>query len=92
MKISITVLGTDPNLPRGKIEIELPGPADLKMLAAEFVRRFPEAGAVLLDTDENLRRHLIIQVNQKRITALQARELALSSGDDVVIYPPVSGG
>ncbi|HJJ48443.1 MAG TPA: MoaD/ThiS family protein [Methanocorpusculum sp.] len=39
-----------------------------------------------------LKPHIILMYNRERIDAEDAKEIALSDGDEIVLYPPVSGG
>lgn len=39
-----------------------------------------------------IRFHVVIMYNQERIDAEDASEIILSDGDEIVLYPPVSGG
>ena len=66
--------------------------SNLKEALVEFASHFPSGADLLFDGDKNVRRHLIIQVNKKRVLAAQAETVILKENDEIVIYPPVSGG
>lgn len=36
--------------------------------------------------------HLIVMLNKKRLTEAAIMEQILSDGDEIILYPPVSGG
>ncbi len=46
---------------------------------------------MLFDADGSVRKYVILMVNRERITADEL-DLALHDGDEIVLYPPVSGG
>lgn len=70
----------------------MPEAATLKDLITEFSFRYMQDTDLILDRDGNLRKHLIIQVNKKRVMIGKVAEYELVDGDEVTIYPPVSGG
>lgn len=41
---------------------------------------------------EGLKPHIILMYNRERIDADDAKEIRLAAGDEIVLYPPVSGG
>ncbi|HJK03357.1 MAG TPA: MoaD/ThiS family protein [Methanocorpusculum sp.] len=56
-----------------------------------FAESVPAARDELFDGD-SLRGHVILMYNRERIDADDAKEIAVSDGDEIVLYPPVSGG
>ena len=66
--------------------------SNLKEALVEFASHFPSGADLLFDSDSNIRRHLIIQVNKKRVLTAQAENTILKENDEIVVYPPVSGG
>ncbi|MDR2854542.1 MAG: MoaD/ThiS family protein [Methanomicrobiales archaeon] len=40
----------------------------------------------------NVHAHLIVMLNKKRLTQAAIMEQVLSDGDEIILYPPVSGG
>jgi molybdopterin synthase sulfur carrier subunit len=47
---------------------------------------------VLCDDDGEVRSYITILVNGKNIREMEALATILSDGDEVAIFPPVSGG
>lgn len=92
MKVSISVFGTHKDICENKIEIVMPDAATLKDLITEFSSKYMQNTELFFDQDGSLRRHLIIQVNKKRVMVSKVSEYELAEGDEVTIYPPVSGG
>ncbi|MDL2261215.1 MoaD/ThiS family protein [Methanimicrococcus sp. OttesenSCG-928-J09] len=91
MKISISIFGTRADC-ENKADIVIPEAATLKDLITEFSLKYMQDADLILDKDGNLRKHLIIQVNKKRVMVGKVAEYELADGDEVTIYPPVSGG
>jgi len=92
MKIFVSVLGANKTAFETKTEMEIPPASNLRVFVAESLRDAAEELSVLSDSDGNLRRHLVIQVNRKRVLPSKAAEFVLTDGDDIVIYLPISGG
>ena len=90
MNVTVSILGASQISFENKM-IELSDASTLNGLAAELIHA-AEVFGILIDKDGNLRRHLVIQVNKKRVLPSKATEFILADGDDVVIYLPVSGG
>jgi molybdopterin synthase sulfur carrier subunit len=59
---------------------------------AELQARHPALGPVLCDDDGEVRSYITILVNGKNISEMDALATVLSNGDEVAIFPPVSGG
>ncbi len=72
-------------------ELEVvPGCSVYNALAA-FAAKYPASETVLFDAGE-LKPHIVLMYNRERIDFEDAKEIVLQDGDEVVIYPPVSGG
>jgi len=52
----------------------------------------PTLRSVLCDDDGEVRSYITILVNGKNIREMEALATILSDGDEVAIFPPVSGG
>ena len=74
------------------VKAEFSEATDLKKALANVASQYPAGLELLFDKDGGIRRHIIIQVNHKRVAASSAEEVILKDGDEIVIYPPVSGG
>ncbi|MDV0445646.1 hypothetical protein MmiAt1_12350 [Methanimicrococcus sp. At1] len=92
MKVSILFLGAGKNESESSVELEIPEQTSVKRLIAEFAVNLLPDPELVLDSSGSLRRHLIIQINKKRILPSKADEYILKEGDEIIIYPPVSGG
>lgn len=57
----------------------------------QFAETISQAKEELFDGDV-LKEHVVLMYNRERIDAEDAAEISLSDGDEVVLYPPVSGG
>ncbi|HJJ98847.1 MAG TPA: MoaD/ThiS family protein [Methanocorpusculum sp.] len=74
-----------------KNTIEVPKGATVLSALHTFAKTVPAAQNELFDGG-HLRRHIILMYNRERIDADDAKEISISNGDEIVIYPPVSGG
>ncbi|MCL2863799.1 MAG: MoaD/ThiS family protein [Methanimicrococcus sp.] len=92
MIITISAFGSFKNYFGENVKVELSEETNLKGVLADMAAQYPAGLELLFDKDGSIRRHLIIQVNKKRIAASKAEEVILKDGDEVVVYPPVSGG
>ena len=91
MIVFITVFGSLKEHFPPKTEMSIGETATLKAVLLEFAEKH-NGKALLFDADENVRRHLVIQVNKKRVITSKADESKLQNGDEIILYPPVSGG
>lgn len=48
--------------------------------------------STLFNDNGDVHAHLIIMLNKKRMTKAAIAEQILSDGDEIILYPPVSGG
>ena len=71
---------------------ELPDKSDLSALLSLIASRSEENRALLFDNQEQLRGHIIVMVNRKRVSRKAIGQLPLFDGDEVALYPPVAGG
>jgi molybdopterin converting factor small subunit len=56
-----------------------------------FAETIPAACDELFDGTD-LRRHVILMYNHERIDTEDAEKIVVSDGDEIGLYPPVSGG
>ncbi len=92
MIVSISVFGTRKNMDENLVSMEIPDQSSVKTLITEFAFTRLADPDLVIDKDGNLKRHLIIQVNKKRVLAGKAADFILKEGDEVTVYPSVSGG
>jgi len=71
---------------------DLPDKSDLSTLLSLIASRSEESRALLFDNKGQLRGHIILMVNRKRVSRTMIGTLLLSEGDEVALYPPVAGG
>ena len=78
---------------RAEEEINLPegsNLAELLMYLASETRR--EAAEYLLDSGGGLQPSLLVAVNNRAISACEARAVTMNTGDIVTLLPPIAGG
>lgn len=56
-----------------------------------FAEKTENAKSELLSGNE-LQPHIILMYNRERIDSSDAKEIKVKNGDEIVLYPPVSGG
>ena len=79
------LLGTD-------IVVEPPGGTTLAALIREVARRRKEGHEAIFDEGGSFREFVILMRNGKRVEAAGAEELRIADGDEIAVFPPVSGG
>ncbi|MBP2145314.1 molybdopterin synthase sulfur carrier subunit [Methanofollis sp. W23] len=71
---------------------DLPEGAGLDALLKTFAGSCEDGDAVLFDTDEKLRDSVVLMHNRRRVDDAAVGRTVLSDGDEVAVFPPVSGG
>ena len=61
-------------------------------LVREVARANSEGYAAIFDEQGAFRGHVILMRNGKRVEAADADRTLLSDGDEIAVFPPVSGG
>ncbi len=65
--------------------------ATVLTVLANFAQTVPAACGELFEGSQ-LRSHVIVMYNRERIDSEEAAEITVCDGDEIVLYPPVSGG
>ncbi|WNY22858.1 hypothetical protein MmiHf6_01430 [Methanimicrococcus hongohii] len=92
MKVSISIFGMHTTLNESMVEMDIPALSTVKELMTRFAFTLLSDPDLIIDKEGNLRKHLIIQVNKKRVMTGKAADYVLNEGDKVTVYPSVSGG
>ena len=74
-----------------KNTVAVPKGATVLSVLHTFAETVPAAQDELFDSG-HLHGHVILMYNRERIDADDAEEITVSDGDEIVLYPPVSGG
>lgn len=92
MKIYIRMFGRFRQQFGEEREIEMADPITpldaLKMIGATS----PDAYSALFDDHDDIRRHIVLMVNKKRISHGDCNVLLLGDADKLGVLPPVAGG
>ncbi len=76
----------------GDTEIEVPDGATVADVLQKSCSWSKEACMELFDASGMIRSHVILMRNRARLDRQAARETRVSEGDEIVVFPPVSGG
>lgn len=72
--------------------IECPPGSSVRWLLNAIRQGNPKAEDSLFTKDGDLKGHLILMLNSTRVYKEDIETLLLSDGDEVALFPPVSGG
>jgi len=79
------LLGTD-------IIAEPPSGTGLAALIREVAGKSPEGHDAIFDEHGAFRDFVILMRNGKRVEAADAEKTGIADGDEIAVFPPVSGG
>lgn len=92
MKVLVRAFAGFRDIMGERTSYDIPENSDLSALLSLIVQRSEESRALLFDNRGQLRGHVVLMVNRKRVPRNAIRWLSLSDGDEVALYPPVAGG
>lgn len=72
--------------------LEYPDGVSMKELLKTLRQKAGESEDQLFSRDGNLHGHLVLMMNGIRIHKEDIESTTLSEGDEIVLFPPVSGG
>lgn len=73
--------------------VEVPDGSNILLALREFAGTNPIIQEELFDeTDFLIKSHVIVMYNRERIDLEEADRIKVKNGDEIVLYPPVSGG
>jgi len=89
-----TILGIKEIIGKREVKIDIPDNSSLSKFISEIIRRW---GISITDMlfepgSKKLNSHLRLMVNGQDIAFLDGMDTKLKDGDEVMIFPPVSGG
>jgi molybdopterin synthase sulfur carrier subunit len=76
----------------GDLTLEVPRDATMDRLLAAVGDVSGEAREALFEENGELRGHVILMHNGRRVRRADAATLTLADGDEVALFPPVAGG
>ncbi|WP_338098224.1 MoaD/ThiS family protein [Methanolapillus ohkumae] len=92
IKITIFAYGRLKEYFPEKTDLAVSENSSLKDILITFSRSSEDGGSLIFDCSGHLRRNLIVQLNQKRVLNSSIHSVLPKDGDEIIIYPPVSGG
>lgn len=92
MTVTIRFFARYRELLGASVEVDEQGGPDLYHLVQDVVRTNSEASGLIFDDQGNFNEFVILVLNKSRIEPGDARGISLQQGDEVAVFPPVSGG
>jgi molybdopterin synthase sulfur carrier subunit len=92
MKARIRFFARFRELLGAEITVEPAAGTVLAGLIREVVRGNGEGYQAIFDERGAFREHVILMRNGKRIEAADAEKVEVAGGDEIAVFPPVSGG
>ena len=92
MKIRVKTFARFRELVRTDLEIELPDGGTVLDGVTRLASTASGAKEALLDENGNIRSHVIVMVNKRRLPNRDREQEVLHDGDELAIFPPVAGG
>lgn len=92
MKVSVEVFGRLKDFSDDNLNEDLKDGATLFDLIVQISEKNNELKNILLNESGKIYNNIIIQLNKKRIMPKNAEKTILNEGDEIKIYPAVSGG
>lgn len=59
---------------------------------ADVLKASPDGYTAIFDDRDQIRPHIILMVNRKRIAHAECATISLHDGDELAVLPPVAGG
>ena len=92
MKIRVKTFARFRELVGTDLEIELPDGGTVLDGVTRLASTASGAKEALLDENGNIRSHVIVMVNKRRLPNRDREQEVLHDGDELAIFPPVAGG
>jgi molybdopterin synthase sulfur carrier subunit len=92
MKIRVKTFARFRELVGTDLEIKLPAASTVLDGITVLVSTSNEGKEAILDEHGNIRSHVIVMVNKRRLPNRDREKELLHEGDELSIFPPVAGG
>ena len=92
MSIKIRFLGRFKELLGSDIEFESEKNTTLASIVKRAAEKNKQGYDIIFDKQGNFRTYVILMQNGKRIETFDAENAVVVPGDDIAVFPPVSGG
>jgi molybdopterin synthase sulfur carrier subunit len=92
MKVRIRFFARFRELLGAEVVAEPAPGTDLAAAVREVARRNGEGYDAIFDERGSFREHVILMRNGKRVEAADAERTLVAEGDEIAVFPPVSGG
>jgi molybdopterin synthase sulfur carrier subunit len=92
MRVKVRAFASFREILGGDLEMELPEGATMESLLLSLSmknRRFEEEAFA---PSGELKDHLLLMINRKRIDLAEGLQVTLCHGDEVAVFPPFAGG
>lgn len=92
MNISVRMFGRFRQQFWDRKEVSVTEGASVLVAVREVIGALPDGETTIFDDQGNMRSHIILMVNQKRIAHADCSTIILHEGDELAVLPPVAGG
>ncbi len=92
MKIQVRMFGRFRHQFGDRREVSLPEATTPMAALKDALAASPDSYTAIFDEKDQIRKHIILMVNQKRIAHADTATIPLHDGDELAVLPPVAGG
>lgn len=92
MKIQVRMFGRFKQLFGDGEEVKVPEGTHPLGALGSIVDTQSELHSAIFDDDGNIRNHIVLMVNRKRISPTEFNLVTLQEDDELAVLPPVAGG
>jgi molybdopterin synthase sulfur carrier subunit len=92
MQVKVRAFASFREILGGEMDVELAKGATMHFLLSSLAMNNPRFKEEAFSHSGEPRDHLLLMINRKRIDPAGGLQISLCEGDEVAVFPPVSGG